>query len=200
MSISRATVDSLTAILDGSGNTVGQSVKVKTDGASTAVTAINPGYGVFVGDRVYVDSIISKDAKGGKLIIVGTTADNLHFVGATGEIGYLNSWAPYTTDALHKIAQYHRDPSARVHLAGAMMSGTAANQISGTGAGVAFVLPAGNRPLLGLVFETHSGTVATGGLARVNVNSDGGVCVSGYSGGGSNALVSLSGISFKAEQ
>lgn len=199
MSISRATVDSLTAILDGGGNTVGQAVKVKTDGSSTAIPVINPGYGVYVGDRVYVDSITSKDAHGGSVIIVGVVADNIHFVGATGEIGYLNSWAPYTTDALHRIAQYHRDSWGRVHLSGAMMGGTSGNQISGTGAGVAFTLPAKYRPLLGLVFETYSGASAGGLLARINVNSDGGVCVSGYN-GGSNVLVSLSGISFRAEQ
>lgn len=195
MSISRATVDSLTAINDGSGVQVGSIVKVKTDGSSTAVPVVNPGYGVFVGDRVYVDALTSKDAKGGKLILVGTTPDNMHIVGNTGEIGFLNSWVQYTTDALHTPARYTRDALGIVRLSGAIMNGTTGNQISGTGAGVAFVLPAKYRPTKGHVFEGFAGNTA-----RINVNADGGVCVAALFTGSTNAYVSISGIVFKAEQ
>lgn len=71
-----------------------------------------------------------------------------------------------------------------VHLRGTIAGGTAAV--------AAFTLPAGYRPALTHLFSV----LADPGVARLDVGADGTVTVRSYAAGGSNAIVSLNGVSF----
>jgi hypothetical protein len=95
-----------------------------------------------------------------------------------------NSWAAfggvYMTPAYRKLANV-------VYVAGLMASGTS---------GTAFTLPVGSRPLHNLIFSVGAGV----GGAILTVTSGGAVTVGPYFGSGSNADVSLNGVTFIAEQ
>jgi hypothetical protein len=84
-------------------------------------------------------------------------------------------------------AGYYKDAAGTVRLQGAIKSGT-------IGASV-FTLPAGSRPLAAQAYAVPTGAgLATYGA--VTVAADGTVTVTV----GSNALVHLAGVSFRAEQ
>lgn len=76
-----------------------------------------------------------------------------------------------------------------VVLAGTMKSGTT---------GAFATLPTGFRPLGTLLFNVNS--AAAGGVATITVSSAGVMTLTGYAAIGSNASVSLNGITFIAEQ
>ena len=78
----------------------------------------------------------------------------------------------------------YRRTGMHVELQGAIKSGTLAV--------TAFTLPVGFRPAAIHVFSVS----CESGTARLDVTTDGSVIVRSYSGSGSNALVSLSGIRF----
>lgn len=91
----------------------------------------------------------------------------------------LNGWANIATG--WAPAQY-RLRDGRVYLQGRIRSGAV---------GVAFTLPVGYRPPIPSLFVVASNA----GTARVDVFENGAVSVISYGTGGSNAAVSLSGIS-----
>lgn len=95
-----------------------------------------------------------------------------------------NSWvyygSPFTT------AEYTKASDGTVHLKGLIRSGTATSDT------VLAQLPAGYRPKERLLFQNQNG----GGLGRVDVDSSGNVRILI----GSNAWLSLDGITFVAEQ
>jgi hypothetical protein len=96
-----------------------------------------------------------------------------------------NSWADYGLG--YSAAGYYKDAAGTVRLQGAIKSGT-------VGA-AAFTLPAGSRPLALQAYAVPTGAgLATYGA--VIVAADGTVTVAV----GSNALVHLAGVSFRAEQ
>lgn len=97
----------------------------------------------------------------------------------------LNSWANY--GGAYSDAGYYRDAAGVVHLQGAIRNGT-------VGA-ASFTLPAGFRPAAAQAYAIPTGAAfATYGV--VHVLADGTVMVTV----GSNALVHLAGVSFRAEQ
>ena len=77
------------------------------------------------------------------------------------------------------------DAADIVHLEGLIKNGTNAATI--------FTLPLGFRPPADLIFTAQ----AASGFARVDVYATGVVMTNGYFAGGTNAYVSLSGISFR---
>jgi hypothetical protein len=98
----------------------------------------------------------------------------------------LNSWVNYGAGG-YSDAGYYKDAAGTVRLQGAIKSGT-------IGASV-FTLPAGSRPLAAQAYAVPTGAgLATYGA--VTVAADGTVTVTV----GSNALVHLAGVSFRAEQ
>lgn len=97
----------------------------------------------------------------------------------------INSWVNY--GGVYSTAGFYRDASGVVHLQGAIRSGT----IGAT----AFTLPAGFRPAAAQAYAIPTGAAfATYGV--VHVLSDGAVVVTV----GSNTLVHLAGVTFRAEQ
>lgn len=107
-----------------------------------------------------------------------------HNVGGSGEPAFQNSWVNY--DTAWQVARFRKDAFGYVHLEGLVRSGTA---------NVIFTLPVGYRPTTstnGLIFAT----INTDTIGRTDIKPDG--SVSRIVGG--NGFVSLSGITFKAEQ
>jgi hypothetical protein len=99
---------------------------------------------------------------------------------------FTNSWVAFA-NATYRDPQYRRNSLGRVELRGLMKSGTVNVP--------AFTLPAGYRPGVGEIFTQQ----ASSGLADLRVFSSGAVQVSAYYAGGTNASVSLAGITFAAE-
>ena len=97
----------------------------------------------------------------------------------------VNSWTNYGSG--WATANYMKDSLGFVRLRGLIGNG-AATPI--------FTLPVGYRPLANVMFVG----LASGGLARIDVNPTGAVVLSGYFSGGNNGYLSLSNIVFKAEQ
>lgn len=110
-------------------------------------------------------------------------SDPWHYVGATGEPAFLNSWANYGYE--YSPACF-RKIDGWVILQGMIKSGS-------IGAN-AFTLPAGYRPTSKLIFMTAGSDGTGGGVAayRKDINSVGGVQI--YN--GSNNWQSLNGITF----
>ncbi len=98
----------------------------------------------------------------------------------------LNSWVSYDAGVTFFVPQY-RLKAGIVRCRGLMRAGT-------TGF-VAFVLPANLRPFIRYVFTT----VANNAGGRIDVDTAGNVTVFSYSGGGSNAFVSLDPIQFPVD-
>lgn len=98
---------------------------------------------------------------------------------------YQNSWTDWGNP--WQGAAYWKDKNGIVHISGLIKGGTVGQ--------AAFTLPAGYRPATNgnLLFVTLTGANV---LGRIDVESSGAVRVAAA---GSNSLVSLSGISFKAE-
>lgn len=111
-------------------------------------------------------------------------------LGQFGDTGWItptlgNSWVSFDAGATFDIPQYRRFNGV-VFLKGEMKSGTSNTTV--------FTLPAGYRPLKQISFCVQSNT----GSADILVGATGAVIVNNYN-GGSNASVSLNGISFIAE-
>lgn len=92
-----------------------------------------------------------------------------------------NSWADYAAGV---VATGYRRVGDVVHLRGAIKSGTLA--------AAAFTLPVGFRPVGVEIFYVVAGP----GGARLDVGADGHVTVRDYRSSGTNAMVTLSGVSF----
>jgi len=99
---------------------------------------------------------------------------------------FTNSWVAFG-NASYQNPQYRRNSMGRVEMRGLMKSGTVNVQ--------AFMLPAGFRPVNGEIFVTAAST----GIADLRVFVSGEVRVAGYFAGGTNGSVSLSGVTFTAE-
>jgi hypothetical protein len=97
-----------------------------------------------------------------------------------------NSWVSFDGGATFDIPSY-RLLNRVVYLKGLMKSGTSATTV--------FTLPVGSRPLKSIQFIG----VSTTGAAKIRIDNAGNVSVQSYTTGGSNADVSLNGISFPAE-
>jgi hypothetical protein len=102
-------------------------------------------------------------------------------VGVTGNAQFSNSWTNF--GGTNASAAYYKDPFGRVFLKGTVKSGTVNTAI--------FTLPVGYRPQEAEVFAVY----CNGAVGFITVNPDGTVV---QSGGGSNASLTLSGISFRA--
>jgi hypothetical protein len=117
-------------------------------------------------------------------------AEAWHDVNTTGEPTFQNSWsnAGVGPDALN--AGFMRDQDGVVHLRGQIKGGTV-----GPATGVAFTLPAGDRPGAGTryfpVLTTDGATTITAGYVAITLAGD--VIVAA----GDNHFVSLDNISFR---
>jgi hypothetical protein len=110
--------------------------------------------------------------------------ESAHAVGSGApEPAFANSWVNYNT-ATHHGARFWKDAVGLVHIEGLVKDGTIGNPI--------FVLPAGYRPALGLVYPTDTNT----GHGRVDIAPTGEVLP--VSGG--NTYFSISIPPFKQEQ
>jgi hypothetical protein len=87
-----------------------------------------------------------------------------HIVGASGEPGFLNSWVNYDA-AVYQVVRFWRDPLDMIHVEGLVKNG-----VIGAG-GTVFILPAGYRPSLGMLYSTETST----GHGRVDVSPTGNV-------------------------
>lgn len=107
-----------------------------------------------------------------------------HVVGNANEPAFQNGWVNYDTTAYHG-ARYWKDPMGVVHIEGLVKNGAAPPS-------TIFILPVGYRPGNALLFTV----TANGLLARVDITTTGNVL---WNGGGTNAYLSLAGITFKQE-
>ncbi len=95
---------------------------------------------------------------------------------------YQNSWT--TLDgAIYHAARYYKDTLGTVHLSGLVKDGT-------TGVPI-FTLPAGYRPLKQLIYMV----ISNGAVGRLDILPTGAVQLVS----GSNAYVTLEGITFRSE-
>jgi hypothetical protein len=151
--------------------------------------------------------------------LIARTAERLapNAIDAPRTIELVAPWKPYNLDAMYAPASYFRDASGVVHLCGLVRKDAGGNPPDG--GSTLFILPPGFRPRLHEVFSSISaitnqtsapapGTEIANGVydevasiaCRVDVLPDGSVRVEDarcYRGGRS---VSLSGISFRADQ
>ena len=114
--------------------------------------------------------------------------EDVHYIGATGEPAFENSWAN-VGGATDEPAGFYKDPFGRVYLIGLIDTGS-----TGT---VAFTLPEGYRPEYDVraVCDTVSGGGGSGGHSGVVISAAGAVTVTMS---GTSTDVSLSNISFRA--
>lgn len=108
-----------------------------------------------------------------------------HIVGAAGEPAFQNSWVNYDLPTYYG-AQFWKDALGLVHVEGMIKNGTVGFGIT------AFVLPAGYRPLNGLLYAIFTST----GAGRVDITPTGNV--SPVTGG--NTWFSISVPPFRGEQ
>lgn len=102
-------------------------------------------------------------------------------VGGTGNAPFANGWVNF--GGTNASASYYKDPFGRVFLKGTVKSGTLNS--------VVFTIPPGYRPQEAEVFAVY----CNGAIGFVTVNPDGTVL---QTGGGSNASLTLSGITYRA--
>lgn len=93
-----------------------------------------------------------------------------------------NSWVNYGD--IFTTAGYYKDALGIIHLKGLVKSGTTSNAI--------FTLPTGYRPSQVAMFTVVAGP----GVARIDISTNGAVYVAAYMASGTNAYVSLDGITF----
>jgi hypothetical protein len=139
---------------------------------SNALTILKNG---FMGIRKQVPTQ-ALDVNGN--ILVSGTIINESYTDATLQNGWVNFGSTYGN------AQYYKDKENRVHLRGLVANGIFGVPI--------FNLPSGYRPFNQLIFTV----TANNAYGRIDVDSFGSVILTV----GSNAFVSLDGISFRAEQ
>lgn len=102
-------------------------------------------------------------------------------------LGYANGWRDYDTGIW--LPQFRKDAQGYVHMRGLIALGTAS--------ATAFTMPMGYRPARSEMFSTFAGAAVT----RSDVNSNGTfVAMAQIATGATNAYVSLSGITYLAEQ
>lgn len=123
---------------------------------------------------------------GPDIIVIGSlegilpSATAWHNVGGANEPAFQNNWVNYGSDL--DVASFYKDALGWVRLKGMVKSGTANTTV--------FTLPPGYRPQVDVVFSVLSNDV----IHRVTVTASG--TVGPTAGLGSNASVSLSGITF----
>jgi hypothetical protein len=112
--------------------------------------------------------------------------DSVHYVGATGEPAFQNSWVSY--GAQYEAASFRKFPNGKVRLSGGVKGG-------GVGATI-FTLPAGYRP----PFERVLVSSAYGGVANIVIGTSGIVIASAQTTGTAPAtFTSLEGVEFDTE-
>ena len=114
------------------------------------------------------------------------SVEGVHVVGDAGEPAFQNSWVNFDT-ATFRGARFWKDPMGIVHIEGLVKNGAAAPS-------TIFTLPAGYRPGNGLLFAVMANANVA---ARIDIAPTGNVV---WQGGGTNAFLTLSGITFKQEQ
>jgi hypothetical protein len=112
--------------------------------------------------------------------------DSVHYVGATGEPAFQNSWVNYSSA---NQARFRKFPDGRVRLAGYIKSGGNST--------VVFTLPAGYRPPA-TAGDQALISYASGGVCQVAIASSGTVTIGNIS-GTSATIASLDGIEFDTE-
>lgn len=135
-------------------------------------------------DYTYFDSVVYVARNGGPLVIgrlpyMGGDLEDWHLVGAGGEPAFQNSWANF--GGAHAVAGFYMQPDGWVRLKGLVKDGTNLATI--------FTLPVGYRPPINIPFTS----ISDGALCTVEVDTTGTVTKTS---GGTNAYVSLAGISF----
>lgn len=116
--------------------------------------------------------------------------ESRHVVGAAGEPAYQNGWA---TDGGLRAAGFYKDPFGIVHVDGAITGGTISAGFPGTN--TVFTLPVGYRPADVVYFAPSSTAGAFNPVvAGAGIQADGQLFI--YA--GSNAFVSLDGLTFRA--
>jgi hypothetical protein len=120
--------------------------------------------------------------------ILSPLVESAHYVGAAGEPAFTNGWSNYdTTGASWSRARFWKTPDGIVHLGGLVTGGVPAQAI--------FTLPVGYRPLeSAVIFMAFAG----GGFARLDVFATGVIYVNAYFASGTNAYLSLDGITFQS--
>lgn len=121
------------------------------------------------------------DLKVAKNQIPGIMGENWHEIGSPNEPAFQNGWVNY--GGSFATAAFYKDFLGIVHLKGLVKSGTIA--------AVAFVLPAGYRPVL----YSHFPAASNDAYATLRVDATGGVQLGAP---GSNTWFSIDGITFRA--
>lgn len=160
------------------GATIGGGLTVTSGGLTVSTSGLTVSAG---GVTVTGNSTVT-----GTLGVSGTisrTGETIHLVGSGGgEPAFVNSWTNFDTST-YAPCGYTKRPDGTVYLQGLIKDGT-------VGAS-AFTLPSGYRPAKELHFTTPSNNA----FAMIRVKADGEVWVQV----GSNAWVSLAGVSFVLE-
>lgn len=112
------------------------------------------------------------------------SVDPWHSIGAPGEPAFANSWQNY--GAPFNTAGFWKDSNGVVHLRGLINLGTLAAAV--------FTFPVGYRPPGQEILMA----VSNAGGARIDITTAGVLIVNNYFAGGTNAFVSLDGLTFKA--
>ena len=117
-----------------------------------------------------------------------TPDNNWHYIGASGEPAFQNSWVNYEASETNFYqASFFKDALGNVRCRGIVKSGTVSYTVP------IFTLPAGYRPKQQIRFPQATNPGAVG---YTNVWADGRVTVEV----GSNGWIFLDSINFKAEQ
>lgn len=131
-------------------------LRVRVDGATVDSPADYASGVRVVGARVWVESV------GSTLVVVGGGADSgWRVVGGPGEPVFQNGWGNFGQG--YSTVAFRRLPTGLVVVRGLAAGGAANSAI--------FTLPAGYRPLAGLLFPTS----AAAANARVDVDASGAV-------------------------
>ncbi len=88
-------------------------------------------------------------ADANSVLLLPGEIDKWHYVGATGEPAFQNSWVLYGNSSFYPV-RFKKNPSGRVFVEGAVKNGT------GTGNVTVFTLPAGYRPAVALLWQTSA--------------------------------------------
>ena len=147
-----------------------------TSAAAAATSAVNAASSASVAATQAANAANTASQVAAELSNVVTKAPNTWNVPT-----FQNSWRNYGTP--YNVAGYLKDATGFIHLHGMVQGGTAP---------IIFVLPVGYRPGGQSIFTT----LANGAIARLDVLNDGEVQ---WVIGGTNAWVSLDGITFLAE-
>jgi len=132
------------------------------------------------------DEIVTSSVEGDHIVLGAIAQDTTwHVVGAAGEPAYQNSWVAFDGT---RFAEFRKDAAGFVHLQGLVKNGSVNLPI--------FTLPVGYRPDQQLLINVPAAATL---YARMDIGSTGGVQVTAYATGATNAYVSLSGITFFAD-